>query len=156
MENGKATRYHVKHNPRKSCILWPCYSVEIKLVMSNSLALKSTMWSYDLYKLRWVTQGSWHSPATETATPPTQVQQVRKVPLRNGPLYSGQSCHDFNSDVAWRCQRRTTIGYTAPHWDTWSTKWNPVEWGNDSGMTATLDKLREWRPLVPTVLQYNL
>ena len=57
--------------------------------------------------------------------------------LRNGPLHSGQSCHDFNGDVAWRCQRRTTIGYNALHWDTWS---------NVLGrMTATLDKLCEWR-----------
>ena len=49
--------------------------------------------------------------------------------LGNRPLHSGQSCHDFNGDVAWRCRRRSTIGFNALHWDTWSTKWNAVFWG---------------------------
>ena len=63
---------------------------EIKLLIRNSqrnslaIDILHFMWSYD--RLCWVTQGSWPSPATETATLPTQVQQVQKVSPETDPF----------------------------------------------------------------------
>ena len=153
-------RYRVpcQEQPQKIVHLVLPTAFEIKLLIknsqSNSLALTSSIWYEPMKsvgKLCWATQRSWHSPATATAAPPTQVQQVRQVFSRNQPFAVAKAAttstvmlHGAASDAPRLATMHCIETLGAPS-ETQCFGWNDCNFG-----------YAMWIKNMGTVLQYHL